>query len=352
MTSKRIVYFDYLRLIATFAVVTLHVTAQCWYTADPRTFEWNIYNLYDGANRWGVPVFVMISGALFLGRKQPLKRILRVHVLKMVIVFAFWSSLYALWGYGVTGSIKNINELIWELIVGRFHLWFLPMIAGLYIIVPFLYKIIEDKKSTLYFLILSFIFSFLIPQCIIILGLVFHEHDGLSQALSKFLSNANIHFMLGYSSYFILGHVIHNTELSKNQVRGIYFTGVLGLLFTIVASAYVSIRQEAPYHFYGNFTVNTLLVAIAVFTFGKTYLNGMLRPCGKTNLLMYLSKCSFGVYLIHLLVLDTFRVFLKLTPQSFNPFLSVPVISLLVYCISFLLSYVLNKVPFVNRWLM
>ena len=72
MESKRIIYFDYLRAIAVFSVIVLHVAAQNWHNADTNTFEWNVFNIYDGVSRWAVPIFVMISGALFLGRDYSL----------------------------------------------------------------------------------------------------------------------------------------------------------------------------------------------------------------------------------------------------------------------------------------
>lgn len=346
--SKRIVYFDYLRLLAAFAVVTLHVAASYYYKVDTRSLEWNAYNLYDGASRWSVPVFVMISGALFLEKKKSFEQVFRGPILKMIIVFCFWSAAYAFWGYSVIGSIKTFKAFIREFIVGKSHLWFLPMIIGLYMIVPFLDMIIEDKKKTKMFLVLSFMFSFLIPQVVDIIGLV---NEGLSEALSKLISNANVHFMIGYSGYYILGFILHRTELNKKQEWYIYTAGLGGLAFTIGATSLISYLRKTPIHFYGNLTVNTLLVAVAVFFFGKQHLCRVPRSDRWINRLTYLSKCTFGVYLVHVFVLDSLRVFFGLTVRSFNAIISVPAISLLVFCISLMISGILNRIPLVNKWL-
>lgn len=64
--QKRTIYFDYLRVMATLAVIMLHMSAQNWYVSDVNGYNWQVFNLYDSIVRWGVPVFVMISGALFL----------------------------------------------------------------------------------------------------------------------------------------------------------------------------------------------------------------------------------------------------------------------------------------------
>ena len=64
--KERIIYFDYLRVLATMAVIFLHVAAQNWYNTDINTLNWHVFNIYDSIVRWGVPIFIMISGALFL----------------------------------------------------------------------------------------------------------------------------------------------------------------------------------------------------------------------------------------------------------------------------------------------
>ena len=69
-TNDRVEYLDILRIIATIAVVAIHVLAKGWYENDITTFKWQIYNVFFGIVRWAVPIFVMISGVLFLGGKE------------------------------------------------------------------------------------------------------------------------------------------------------------------------------------------------------------------------------------------------------------------------------------------
>ena len=58
-------YFDWLRVLATFGVMVLHVAAQNWLSVGIESFEWNAFNFYDSLERWTVPVFVMVSGRCF-----------------------------------------------------------------------------------------------------------------------------------------------------------------------------------------------------------------------------------------------------------------------------------------------
>ena len=70
METKRILYLDYLRIIATIAVILIHTASQNWHEFAPDTVTWNTLNLFDSVARFAVPLFCMISGALFLNRSR------------------------------------------------------------------------------------------------------------------------------------------------------------------------------------------------------------------------------------------------------------------------------------------
>lgn len=69
--------------------MVLHISAQNWRVTDVISFEWNVFNFYDSIVRWAVPVFVMISGALFLSREYSIKKIYGKNILRILVAF-FW----------------------------------------------------------------------------------------------------------------------------------------------------------------------------------------------------------------------------------------------------------------------
>jgi len=93
--GERLVYLDYMRVLATFCVVLLHVSASNWMVADVYSSAWGVFNTYNAATRWGVAVFVMISGALFLPRQIDTKTLYRKYILKLVGVYFIWAAFYA-----------------------------------------------------------------------------------------------------------------------------------------------------------------------------------------------------------------------------------------------------------------
>ena len=232
--------------------------------------------------------------------------------------------------------------------IGHYHLLFLYMLIGLYMITPFL-KLIADRSLVKYFLLLAFIFALLIPQLV---GIAAFDHEG-AESLSDILLDAlNLKFVLGYSGYFILGYLLNKRKISKKQETIIYILGLCGALYTMLATAFFSKRLEEPTQlFYRYLSPNVCAMAAVVFVFAKKHLNKYPKSKTALNRLLFLSKCSFGVYLIHPAFIEVLSKALHIDTMSFNPILSVPLLSLFIFAISFAASAVMNKIPIVKKWL-
>ncbi len=344
--QNRTYYLDCLRILATFAVMVLHISAQNWYSTDVMSFEWNVFNLYDSIVRWAVPVFVMISGSLFLSRDCAIERIYRKNILRIIVAFIFWSLLYAL-TYGIYRG-DSIVKVVAHILQGHYHLWFLFMIVGLYIAIPFLRKISESEFLTKYFLVLALFFTFIFPQVIVALSVYSEE---LSIFAQKILSKVNFYLTLGYSGYFLLGHVLNDTDIPKRVERIIYILGICGFLFTVLLSRVISLLNQEPYGaFYNYLTLNVLLESIIIFVFAKRYFNMAHATPKLKNIITTLSKYSFGAYLVHDMAIQLLRV-IGINTLVFNPLLSVPVIGIIVFVISYSVSAVLNHIPILEKYI-
>lgn len=347
--DKRIVYFDVLRILSILAVVVLHVSAQNWDKCKVGSAAWTAFNLGDGLTRWSVPVLIMVSGALFLQEDRPMKRLFGKNILRLVAAFVFWSAAYALWDRFVLHKFDSNFELFRRFVLGHDHMWYLCMLIGLYLIVPLLKQIADNRKTTAWFLILACVFSVLLPQCVQILNL---RSERVASVLNDALDQFGVKLVLGYSGYFLLGHLLHRTELSKRAEVLICILGVFGAVLTVLLTTVASASRPYPTTvFYSNFSVNVLLTATAIFVFAKRRLNKTLSSDHAGRLLSCLSKCSFGVYLIHPFLIETLSKLLHVTTLSFSPFLSVPVLSAAVFLVSVLLSWVMNQIPFIKKWL-
>lgn len=340
--ARRVVYFDALRVFASLAVMVLHLAAQHWGDADLGSAAWRAFNGWNAAVRWCVPVFVMISGALFLERPADIKRLLGRHVARVAVAFVFWSGVYALVSARRYPLVRW--QIVYEFVRGHYHLWFLYMIAGLYLLVPLLRAIVTAKRLGAYFLLLTFLFGFLLPE---LTGVIALYTNHLGADLQAALQTVDLRFVMGFSGYFALGYFLNRRALSRGEELAIYALGVLGFLVTLFGTRVVSLRAGAPSSLlYGYCTVNVLCEAAAVFTLFKQRLKL------ESRLLGALSGASFGAYLIHALVIDTLQFRFGVDTLSLNPLLSVPLLAAATFVCAYGASLVLRKIPVARDYIL
>ena len=347
MESKRpyVAYFDLLRVVAIFTVVAVHLSAQHWPDVDVHSRAWFAFNLYCSLGKWSVPIFVMISGALFLGRDTDVNTILKKNVLRIAIVFLVWSGAYAL--IDLVFYRDTLFGAFSQFVSGHYHLWFLFMIAGLYLIVPLLRPIVRDDRLTRYFLLLALIFTFLLPQLALFVSFV---SPRLSNLISTVIMYTYLYFPLGFTVYFVGGCYLSRREFSRKEELVLYAAGITGLFFSVFASlAYAKMQGAASDLFYTYNSLNILFSSVPIFVFAKQHLNFPRMGDRARAILRTLSKYSFGVYLVHPMVIELLQHF-GIDTFSCNAFFSVPLLALLVFAVSLAISAVLNRIPFFKRF--
>ena len=158
--SKRIYYFDCLRIVSAFSTILIHVSAHYFNHYSIKSYFFKISFYYIGISRFGIPNFLMMSGALFLGRDLSFKNVFNKYIKRIFIHLLLWSVFYSL----INLKVNKINKYktIYKIIKGHYHLWYLFKTIGLYMIVPFLREIIKkqnllEKLVFLYFIILFII---------------------------------------------------------------------------------------------------------------------------------------------------------------------------------------------------
>lgn len=131
---------------------------------------WRVSNFYHGIFRFAVAVFVMISGTLYLDSKRnwSLKKLWRKNILQIAAAYAFWQFFYAVYRIVVSGNMEGPVLFLKKVLIycssSYFHLWYLPMLAGLLAVTPLLWEIVNcerGKKWEEYLILLFLIFKIL-----------------------------------------------------------------------------------------------------------------------------------------------------------------------------------------------
>ncbi len=344
--NSRKIYLDFLRLIATYAVVISHICASPWYTRDVHSQIWQVFNVYESITRWGVPIFLMISGTLFLNSDKPLNVIYKKHILRIVTAFLFWSFIYAVIAFMRDRSPKGF---ITSFIGGHYHMWYLFMIVGLYMIVPFIKRIVADRALTRYFLGMALVFGVILPQLIKILYFFSNHAGDFAQGVT---AKINMFFVCGFTIYYIGGYVLDSLELSRKTYITICFAGLCGFVLTIVSNIMAAFYTGSVSDVFNDaLAFNVLLESLPVFIICRQKFKTKTIGENTKKTLELLSGYSFGVYLIHPLLIEIPRDFFHINVLSFNPVFSVPILSAAIMAISFAISALLNKIPYLNRYI-
>ncbi|MCL1887337.1 MAG: acyltransferase family protein, partial [Kiritimatiellaeota bacterium] len=237
IVEGRIPYLDVARVVAVASMVLLHAAMNKVLTLPVASSGWRAGNVYDSMARFCVPLFLMISGALFLrpGKEIPLGRLYGRHILRIATAFVFWSVAYALFAtwwrarfYGESSGALGFLNLC---VQGHHHLWFLHVIAGLYMIVPFLKKITADKRLAEYFLLLALVFAVVIPTLagsLPALALPLQTVAPNVDFAAAAPKNMQLYFVLGYPFYFVAGVYLHQHTLPPWARRAVYALGAAG----------------------------------------------------------------------------------------------------------------------------
>ena len=349
---KRKTYVDYLRIFAVFSIIIIHVSSAKWYSTDINSARWRAMNFYDSIARWGVPIFTMISGALFLNKNVTTKKLYSKYILRLFIAFIFWSLLYMIEScINLSGEVNfNLLNSITTTVKGHYHMWYILMIIGLYMCIPIFKVIVKDKKTTRYFLCLSFIFAFLIPWSIHLAQDLITKESILTiiNSISGDINLMNLSMLSCYAFYFVFGYYLSNLDIKKKERIIIYIFGIVGFVSTIGLTLFITLNNNGALEFYYNdFAVNVFLEAYSLFVFFKycKFRNEKINKYAEK-----ISKYCFGIYLVHALIIAKFDSIFGINSMSFNTFISVPCIAVLVFIISYFISMIMNHIPIIKKY--
>lgn len=339
--KERLTHLDILRTFATVAVITLHVGNGGGYSGDSV-----VRTLVSILNEWCVPVFVMLTGILFLESGKDLsfnahgKRILR-----LLITLLFWTFFYNIVStmlidrqFSLT-ALKNafFMTLTADTTYG-FQFWYLYMAIGLYLLLPVLnafLKSLSDKEQ-LIALHVVILFSLIIPTVQSIVG------TGGSIWKSGFT------YFSGFVVYLLLGH-----RLEKHPVKKPFF------IVTLLTSAvwvglivFFAIRgSDYAEKIGGYLSVVTAELTILIFCLGKAiagFVDG--RPMLR-KIFAFTAKYSLPVYVLHVIIVQMLRKLIGFDSTFAPLYISIPVLTLIVYCISLFAGWLLKKIPLLKNTL-
>ena len=344
MGKTRIEWIDLVRAIAILTVLYIHATDGIYiissdaimnYTTFSRIF--NFASLFIG--RIGVPFFLMITGYLLLDRTyndERIRKFWKNNCKGLIIVTIIWSVIYAISLQFISFGSSQVNfsesgNLFFS------HMWYMPMIIGMYLSMPFVSSALEKFSSdTIWQATIVFsLLAFLLPFISLVLAM-----NGIE--------NVSIQYCLGFSGgiygiYIILGYLV-----KKGQFK--HFDNIKLGLITLISFMICLFFQ------YYAFTKGYDFQLWYEFPFVLTGSFALFELCSRMDtvraypMVAFLSKYSFAVFLVH----NLFR--LPLLPVVVQLPFTEPVKAIILWVLLIILSYtavvIIYRIPRFGKYIL
>ena len=354
MKKQRIAFLDFARAAAILMVVVCHVVEMIYpfslegmqsVSLRSRVFAVSVLTV----GRLGVPLFLMISGYLLLGKRydeEGCKRFWKRNWLHLFLLTIVWILLYQGF-YALRGgnpyipepepADQVIRQLFMAQRVSMAHMWYLPMILGVYLLIPYVSNALNSlNRRQLLFPVLIFSVAFFVPPVVnVFLGA--NGEDLLSVLFYVGFSGG------AYGMYLIMGDLVREGAFRKIPSALLALLMVTFLALGVWLQMY-SIRHEYYYSIWYDclFCYVPSVCLFELFT--------RMRRIPMRRLAERVAYDSFAIFLLHNMVI------MILMPQferlAYMRSIKMAILWLAAIVISMLAAFVINQIPVVGKWLL
>jgi surface polysaccharide O-acyltransferase-like enzyme len=146
-------------------------------------------------------------------------------------------------------------------------------------------------------------------------------------------------YFTGYLGYLVLGYYVATQPVSKSFAWILFLAGTSWTM----EGTYLQSLEDAKFYglLYANFSPSVVMSTAGLFMLFKAYEGTIL---GTAPLRDWISSHSYGIYLIHIIVLF-YLVKIKIYGAMWHPSIGIPLTAFICLLISGGIVWVLRKIP-------
>lgn len=337
--KKQILYLDILRIIACFLVIVNHTHK--YVLASGGIINTAFYALGFSISKISVPIFLMITGVLILNKdynyKKVFKSIFRIFIPLIGLSFFIYFVNIDINDFNILKFFKHFFTNSYS-----FSFWYLYALIGLYLVIPFLQKMLKNFNKNDY---VYFVFIFLIlPSIFYLLDVYFNL---------KLNTHITYSFFSSIVCIPICGQFLSKVKLDKK-----YFN--ISLLIFCISFLGMFCSMFIPY--LKSYNISYILdswdtLPVLLMSFSFFYIMRYLYENKKINLIsekliFKIASTTFGIYLIHTII--NYRIYDLYIVQKiflFNDIIGVVVLEILVFVICSITIFLLKQLPIIKKFL-
>ncbi len=327
--QKRDYNIECLRVVSCFFVVCIHVANYYSRGYGEISMASYVFSLMvNGVARTAVPVFFMISGSLLIPEPVSLKKCLK-RTLQMSGTLILWSGIYLVWNAYYRGTEYSFRQILDRPV--KLHLWYLYVLIGIYLVLPFLQSMFDHMPKSLY------------PY----FALLWAGFLCVNELLE--MLHVNVRYpvpIVGdacYLGYFVMGYLVkQNLEHVPLKAKSCGLLSAVCLFIAIGETFFASWSRGAHVeHFFEYRNIWIALGGVMLFTAVLKKSDRQYGDRVKAGI-DFISRHSFTIYLCHVLFLDIVK--LEMYPRKISAFVGIPVFVTGIFSAALLFSLVWDGV--------
>ena len=347
---QRIKYYDTLRFLAIFGVIILHVFQS--FPSDTLLVNFKVISLSE-IFKFAVPVFLMISGALLLGRDIELADFFKRRFARLTYPFILYMIIYAVILFLLMSYAAGFGDLGKWLLKLPFHYnWYFWTILSLYLAIPIINKFIlhSSFREIEYFLY------------VLLAGSIIYQ---IFLAL-KFDSYIDLNLFISPIAYLILGYWLSHKEFSNKiyRIAIIFFIGAtlfkisgqlgyipMPLVENYQATRSVIVSSFIDMGFLQIIQASALFLIIRYIYSNDNIIHSFLTGRKVNAFILSVSQASYGMYLFHHTLIEPLRCVLdnyKFTGSQ--TLILIAALTIIIFIVCWIVVLAISKIPFVKKY--
>ena len=336
-SGKKIIYVEILRIIAILFVIFNHTgddgfTLFAGYYGTGSLCYW-FFMMISIIIRVNVPLFLMISGMLLLGKDETISYIWKKRIPFYAVALAVFSFINYFRSVGYNISSFSLFDFAKKLYTGSIAMpyWYIYLYIAFLIALPFLRSVAKElsEKRVIYLLILQLLFNGIL---VIIQFLVAKKNGEYEYHINPAMLTADVVF------YPLIGYYLGNKVKKIKGKNVLVFAGL-----SVISVAISMFMTWFKYFHIGEtgdvtkpfFDALRAITSIFVFLLVRFIFEERKMPYMVEKALFSFGGCVFGIYLIEEIVkMDLWFIFENMTCGKPDMFL-LWVYILIVFFVSF-----------------
>ena len=230
----------------------------------------------------GVNLFIMISGYLLLDKTEEAIVFFKKRILNILPLFLVFNIIYIYFGK------IPIMPVLKGKTISASHFWYIYMILGLYLLTPWLQKVLKyAEKETLFVVFLWFLCNILNPYL-------------------RYFNLAEIPFsnfpLTGFIGYYILGYFVkkYDNKVKRTSFILIIVIYALGFLLSFLSTKYVlAVTGKRVSDFFDKNSLGTFIMTLSFFVFWCKF-----NFSKRDRIIKIVADSTYFAFLVHLIVLN------------------------------------------------